>query len=247
MRRTPAIAVAGAAATFTLVFAACGERTAPLTAPHASLAAIASAACALDASGIYAQIALVFPAGNDRTAAEARFDNIDKLLERGSAGDSATAQDHALSLIEFTIRKYRADMLIAGTTTEDVGLLVNALLCYSGLPPNLDPNALGPDGAIALISPTTDTTLTTGTRWAGVDIDSGSVTRTVLVTITRVPPAGETLATNLDTYPLYYEFASLPATTFEDSIVVGVCQPEDLVLPDSVRDRLRLAHNVGPS
>jgi len=203
--------------------------------------------CTASSTDIYDLIDAIFPAGNDRTAAEARFDNIDKLLARGTAADSQTAKEHTLTLVAFTLNKYYGGRLLPQTppaTLEDAVMqLVNSWLCYAGLPTVPD-GALDPDGAIALIYPTTDSTVVTGSKQAGADFDSGSVSEPILVTISRIDPYTPPgpLATLLDQYPPFYEFHMSPQLpSFEIPVLVGVC-PQ---VPDqTVLDRVKLAHNV---
>jgi hypothetical protein len=124
-------------------------------------------------------------------------------------------------------------------------VLINGLLCYAGLPGTFDLGDLGPDGAWAVLTASTpDTTVTTGNLHAGVKVDSGSVTQTVLLTITRLPNSPGPLRTQLDQYPLFYEFSVTPNVPFAVPVLVGTCQSP--TLDTAVVKRLRIAHNVAP-
>ncbi len=244
MRRIPL----GVALSTALVLAACGEQTQRPVAPrpHADLAP-ATASCP-DTAGVDSLILTLFSGGN-LTAAQSRFDQILELLGPTPPGpDTATARSNTIDLIGYTLQKYQTGMLNGGSssaTQAAVVGLVNGLLCTSGLPQVFSLGDLGFDGAFAILTDTTpDTTIVTGTLHAGVHVDSGSVTQTVLLTITRLPDSPGPLLTQLDQYPLFYEFSITPSEPFQIPVTVGVCQAQNPAPPDPTR--LRIAHNVAP-
>jgi hypothetical protein len=247
MRRPPL----GVLLVATLAFAACGEPSDHALGPQvpaqpARPPLAADLAPCPTATGVDSQITALFSGGN-QTAALSKFANIVALLDSTPPGeDTATAQSHTLDLIGFTLQKYEAGTLNGGfsnDTQAQVVRLINGLLCFSGLPQGFSIGDLGSDGAWAILSSSTpDTTVTTGNLHAGLQVDSGSVTQTVLVTITRLPDSPGPLATQLDQYPLFYEFNVTPKVPFALPVLVGACQSQ--TLPDSVVQRLRIAHNV---
>jgi hypothetical protein len=251
MRRSPL----GVLLAATLVVTACGERTDHALGPQSvsqlarpPLAADVSPSCPADSATIVGWITNLFSGGN-QTAALSKFDQIMDLLGPTPPGpDTLAADSNTVDLIGWTLQKYQAGQLNSGTTAQQVVDLVNGLLCAAGLPYNFTPDNLSPDGAWALITTSTpDTTVTTGTLHAGVRVDTGSVTQTVLLTITPIttpyaPPAGP-LNTQLDQYPLFYKFTVTPDVPFTLPVLVGTCQSQSLA--QDVQDRLRIAHNVG--
>ncbi len=238
----------GIALAATLVIAACGEQANPTLGPRLPSRLRADVAPCPTASGVDSQITTLFSGGN-QTAALSKFANIVALLDSTPPGeDTATAQSHTIALIGFTLQKYEAGSLNGGTsstTQSEVVALVNGLLCFSGLPQTFLLADLGSDAAFAIITDSTpDTTVVTGTLHAGVHLDSGSVSQTVLLTIYRLPDSPPPLLTQLDQYPLFYEFTVTPNVPFTLPVLVGACQSQSI--PSDVQSRLRIAHNVAP-
>jgi hypothetical protein len=225
---------------------ACSDRPAEDSVAGPSFQNTASAC--LSSSAIEDGIRAIFPSGGDRSSALSRFRQIqNEVGTRPPGPDTATAQKHALSLVDFLLKKYQDGRLIGGQSVQTQAALaqvLNGILCTAGLEPVFGPGSLGPDGAAAFIYPTTpDTTVVTETEWAGVHIPAASVTVPTLVTIQRLPDFPGPLLTQLDQYPIYYEFHST-SSTFTNDVVVGICVADNVVPPDP--SRLRLAHNVAP-
>lgn len=206
-----------------------------------------SAACPSPDS-VRAIIRQLFPRGVDRNAALARFNSVVRALNKAPVPDTAGARSHAMTLIAFTIRKYEDGQLShrPGPPTPEqlLAAMVNGILCIIGLPQTVDEGALGDEGAIAVVTPASDTTVVTGSGEAGVDIDPGDVPTTTVITITRLPDDANPLLTPFDQYPMFFEFHASPAPAFNNPVVVGVCLPDGANPPDE--SRLRLAHNVAP-
>jgi hypothetical protein len=211
-----------------------------------SFQAVAAACPSPDS--VRALIRVLFPRGVDRNAALARFNSVVRAVNKSPVPDTAGARSHALSLIEFTLKKFEAGQLTSdpGPPTPEarVAATVNGILCLVGLPQTMDEGALGDDGAVAIVTPASDTSIVTETGWAGVDIDPGDVPTTTLITVTRLPDGANPLLTPFDQYPMFFEFHASPAPTFDNPVVVGVCLPDGVNPPDL--SRLRLAHNVAP-
>ena len=245
MRRTAVLFAAG-----TLLLAACADR--PPTAPEERAAPAfdntASSSSCISTDSIETLIRVLFPAGQDRRAALSRFRQIVRLVGPTNPGpDTASAQNHALQLVDFSLKKYFAGQLLGGQTTavaQNLATLLTGILCTVGLPP-FNPAALGLDGAAVVVSPTSPpTTIVTGTDWAGVHVNTGDVPQTTLITITRLPDFPGPLLTPFDQYPIYYQFEYNPGITFTEPVLVGTCLANSAAPPDL--SRLRLAHNVAP-
>ncbi len=189
----------------------------------------------------------VVPVGPALTAANSQITQMFKLFKANKVSDARATM---FSLVQSVLDGYYAGTLIGGQSPEtQVNLLtlINALFCTVGLPqPNLALGTLGPDGAIAVITPTSPTTLVrTGTQFAGVNVPGGSVPTTTIVSVSRLPDEPGPLLTSLDQYPAFYEFTSSPTVTFNQDVLVGVCQVANFTPPDY--SRLKVGHNVGTS
>ena len=248
MRRTPVSVLLSA----TLVLTACGEHTAT-TGPTAhvpgeAVMAESSAPCPT-ARTVVADIVALF-ARNAQAAALARYTAAVAVVgARPPVLHSPLAHKLVLDLISFVLQQYWAGKLNGGfssTTQQEVVQLVNGLLCWVGLPQNFTLANLSSDGASAVLTPSTpDTTVVTGSKQAGVEVDSGTVTQPVLVTIQRLPDSPGPLLTQLDQYPIYYQFTVTPDTgSLALPVTIGVCLASSATPPDPTR--LRVAHNVAP-
>ncbi len=242
MRRTAALFIVSAAVLVT----ACSDRSATDPAAPGIVAnnrGVAAPAGCPDDDEILILINQLFVGGH-RSAASAKFDQVMRFVGQGK---TAQAREHALSLVDFALKKYRSGSLQGGTSTATATRLVTFLsgvLCWAGLPP-FNPAALGLDGAAVVVSPgDPTTTIVTGTQWAGVEVVSGAVPQPTLITITRLPNTPGPLLTQFDQYPIYYEFSYNPGITFTVPVVVGTCLATGATPPDP--SRLRLAHNVAP-
>ena len=233
-----------------LVFASCGEQ-APTTSvvPHVSMQASSSAPACPTVRTVVAEIIALFARGH-QGAAMSRF-NAAALVFGGTTPVVHTAIGRKLTfdLIAFILKEYWEGDLNGGFSTEtqqQVVDLVNGLLCWLGLPQTFSLTNLGSDGVAAVVTPSSpDTTIVTGTKFAGTKVDSGSVTQPVLVTVKRLPDSPGPLLTQLDQYPIYYEFSVTPDTgSFVLPVTVGVCLASSATPPDPTR--LRVAHNVPP-
>jgi hypothetical protein len=240
------------------VLAACGEHS-PTTsvAPpppsvstlprNAATAATATATCPT-ARSLAADVVALF-AKNDKVAAAAQLSAAMVVIGTTPVLNSPLAQKLVLGFISFVLKRYWAGQLNGGmstTTQQEVVDLVNGLLCWIGLPQTFTLASLSSDGAAAVLTPSTpDTTVVTGTKFAGVHVDSGTVTQPVLVTITRLPDSSGPLLTHLDQYPIFYEFSVTPDTaSLAHLVTVGVCLANSAQPPNPTR--LRVAHNVAP-
>jgi len=188
------------------------------------------------------QIDNLFSIPGGQLIAEAKFNVIVLKL---AFGDQAGAQAVMFNLVDFTLQKYNAGLLIGGksdATQANVTALINSLYCIVGLtPPNIPAAALGPNGAAQVVAPTASSTVITQDQVAGIQVGQGSLPQTTVLTITR---AVLPLLYQGDQYPILYEFSTSPAVTLTAPQVVGVCIENDLTPPDP--NRLRVAHNIAP-
>ncbi|HXY19256.1 MAG TPA: hypothetical protein VEH83_04610 [Gemmatimonadales bacterium] len=251
MRRTPL----GVLLCATVLLASCGEQATRSLAPSVPAAAlpgaradaIATATCPT-ARSLAADVVALF-ATNDRVAAAASLSAAMVVVGTTPVLHSPVAQKFVLGFISFVLKKYWAGQLNGGfssTTQQEVVNLVNGLLCWVGLPQNFTLASLSSDGTAAVLTPSTpDTTVVTGSKTAGLKVDSGSVTQPVLVTIQRLPDSPGPLLTQLDQYPIFYQFTVTPDTgSFTLPVTVGLCLANGVTPPDPTR--LRVAHNVAP-
>ncbi|MEP6571340.1 MAG: hypothetical protein ABJD11_01550 [Gemmatimonadota bacterium] len=172
----------------------------------------------------------------------------DQMVLRVQGGDAAAAQAFAFAIVDQTLTAYHAGTLIGGNSSQtqtQVVSFVNGVFCVAGISSTLSLGALDPDGAAQVLTPSSPTTtVLTGTKFAGVQVGAGSVPEPTLLTITRLPDTPGPLLTPLDQYPLFYEFTTGPTVTFNQTVILGVCQPSNFTAPDPTR--LRVAHNIAP-
>ena len=230
-----------------LVAAACADRN--TTQPQEPSFQTVTAGSCPSFDVLSAAITALFPAGNDsRNSALSKLNQVQKFLTKKPAPDSASAKTHAFNLIQFALQKFDAGALNGGqspATQAALQALLNGVLCQVGLPPAFGTGSLGPDGAAALIFPTTgDTDVVTDTKFGGVHVPANNVTQPTLVVVQRLPDFPGPLLTQLDQYPLYYEYHVVPAGAFINDVTVGLCLAANAAPPDPTR--LRLAHNVAP-
>ncbi len=230
-----------------VLVAGCGEQSTPVAPAPEARVTTADGDC-ISPDSVRALIRAVFPAGQDRSSALSRFNQIVKLMDPTPPGpNEPQAQLHAINLVEFVLAKYYEDRLIGGrslATRELAAEMLNGILCTANLPAGFTAEALGDDGAAAVIQPNTDATIVTGNQFAGIDVDAGTVNSPVIITITRLPDSPGPLLTALDQYPLFYEYTVTPETAFNVDVLIGTCLAGGVTPPDP--SRLRLAHNVPP-
>ncbi len=201
-------------------------------------------AAAPTSNDIFAKINTLFPAGGLRTAARAQFTNIVRVYGHGQVAD---ARDKMFALVDFAFKKYYNHQLIgdqSATTQSNLRDLVVMLYQFVGLTaPNIPPGALGSDGAVAVVGPAGGL-VETGTKFAGVNFPAGALPQNVVVTINRDANQTNPLQTDLNQFPLFYDFATFPVVPhFGQPAVVGVCVLDQFI-PEGRGPFLRLAHNV---
>jgi hypothetical protein len=193
---------------------------------------------------IRAQITALFPRPVKLAVGQAFYLVIQAALAKNNV---PLAQQVMFAFLKYALYEYQHGGLIGGTsatTQANLTTLTTSLYCVVGLPaPVIPPSALGPDGAIAIVDPSSPTTtLVTATGTAGATIPAGAAPVQTIITINRLPDTPGPLLTPLDQYPAYYQYTASPPVTFSQDVIVGVCQVSSFLPPDFAR--LRIAHNV---
>ena len=194
---------------------------------------------------IRAQITALFPRPVKLAAGQAFYLVMQVALARK---DTSAARLVMFTFLKYTLFEYNRGGLIGGTsdaTKANLTTLTASLYCVVGLPaPVIPPAALGPDGAIGVVDPSSPTTMiVNGTQVAGVQVPAGATPTTTLITVTRLPNSPGPLRTPLDQYPAFYEYTASPPVTFTQNVTVGICQVADFLPPDF--SRLKVGHNLG--
>lgn len=219
-----------------VLLAACSDRvtTAPDTrvSPRFNLDPNAIACTDISPSEITGLIETVFGAGSpDANSALGKWNNIQK---QKADGNLALVVEKTWDLIDFIVTKQKQNKLPANASSERLG---RALFCFAGIDATL------PQTSNAWVVYTSDTsrTLVTADGHAGVRLTGQNVEATSLISIV---PSVDSLNTNLDKYPVVYEFSKYPSNTFTSGVVAAVCGAIDVNTPDSVLDQLVLGHNI---
>jgi hypothetical protein len=250
MRRSGLAAVITGA----LLVVACSDQpTAPAERPTTPPAPSFSVACADPPSTTCIQglIDALFRPGDNLKSANSFWNNIQTKVKQGTPKALADARAKATDLVNLGLKNFYANKLIGGmsaATGENLIALADAAYRFAGVTtnaPSIPPGALTADGAAAIITPGSPTTLViTGTKQAGILIPAGAAPTTTLVSIVRLPDSPGPLRTSLDQFPLFYHFASSPEVTFNVDVTGGICQSQ--TFDAETFAQLRLAHNVFP-
>lgn len=158
---------------------------------------------------------------------------------RGRRRDRIQARAHAI--VEWLLARQRAGTF-RGTDAQ-LAALINAIYCFAGID-----LSIGSASNTELILPSDEPqTVTTTDGAAGVQLPANPVTEPTLLTVTQLPDTFGTsglLDTKLDQYPgfLMITAQSEGNAPLAKPVVVGVCASG--VIPQAVRDRLRLGHGA---
>lgn len=198
--------------------------------------------------GLAIEAKKLFPAGTSQNQAIALAAEIE-----AASGDHATADALVFSLTTLTLAEYRAGKLgSSGTLSGDLSTFLRNAFEAAGLAiPPLRASSFGSEG-IAVVVDGSGGTFMTRTLRAGIVIPPGALERPVLLVADRLPdsaahaPGEGPLSTDLDQYPLFYDFSFTPATALTADGILGICLVSDPVsgyfAPDDVLGRLQLAH-----
>lgn len=217
------------------------EPTAP-TPPNPSFSASRSAS--LD-DQIERLIPQLFPRPGLVIAAFIRFEAIEFLLRKHK---TELAKKAALEFVAFAFQKYKNHQLIgdqSAATKTKLNTLVDLLFQFVGLgSAPLPPGALGPDGAVAIVGPSGGRVVTE-TQLAGTEIPAGALPQNVIVTISRSDNQINPLPTNLQQFPVFYEFKTFPEVPqFGVLVTVAVCVLDAALPVGFNKDNLRIAHQL---
>ena len=145
------------------------------------------------------------------------------------------------------------------TTEQALGELIVRLLDFVGLTSGpIPPGAFEDDGAFAFCGPG-GCVIVTGDGFAGVSVPPGALDHGLFIAISKLPNSPGPLPTDLDQYPLFYDFKILPeeelsetfeivgpAAAFNSDVSVALCvldnPPHPLGAPPDVVPNLALAH-----
>src|SRR2546422_557443 len=208
-----------------LFVAACTEQRSPLPTQAPSLDVSSSTRCdPTVATQIDIQIIALFPNKPSlRGAASSQFTNI----KRKCPTQIQVARDMTVDLAGFASKKYQSGQLTSGA--QAVSDFIDVLYQYVELDaPHISPDALGTSGGVAVIG-SGGGQFRTGEGLAGLLVPPGSVSSDHLFVITRQDEAARTntcLTTTLAQFPLCYDYAVFPGTTFNPPVTLVICQLE---------------------
>jgi hypothetical protein len=180
-------------------------------------------------------------------AAMAKFDQIAELYTSPPPYNMESVVSHTYDLINFILAKYDAGILNDPPGADGVTELVNLLYQYAGIDATLCD--IGADCDLGFYQPGSPAfTLMAPSGWASLEAPpgTGTVTLPTVLSLFRLTPDNDLstlyLETQLDQYPLQYEFNSSSGEEFLQNVKLTVCLADD-VFPPSL-SRLSLAHNV---
>lgn len=172
----------------------------------------------------------------DVNTIKGRLAQLDHAVSRGRLTE---AEGHATWVVQTTLRSSHAGTLHG--TPDDVRTFVNTVLCFAGIDIVVD----APDDSHLVLPTDGDQTLKNDVGTAGVVVPPGAVTEPTLIAIQLAPQGGDgPLDTKLDQYPGFIHIVKLSEndSPLTQPVIVGVCA--DGVIPQEVRDRLRLGHGA---
>ncbi|MGH7623833.1 MAG: hypothetical protein ACREOJ_00760, partial [Gemmatimonadaceae bacterium] len=176
------------------------------------------------------------------------------MLNDLAAGNTAQAVTDMFKVWDFTVKSYYAGTLNGGNSpsTQTATLAFGkALYCLVGLDGSgltLSTTSLGPNNVVQVVFPSTsDQTVVTGSKHAGVMIPGNTLTQPVTISVSLVPgtftfPLGP-LNTKLDQYGDFFEFTVVPVQAFNTPVTAAACI--HTTGGDTPPSSVDLAHNVG--
>jgi hypothetical protein len=228
-----------------LVLAACGE--VPTVAGDGALQRTSAAASIVpgtctNLTALNALAATLFtPTSSPNiNSVKGKLKNLDGLVRRGKIED---AKRHASEIVAFTLLKHNQGGL-AGTA-EQVEAFTDAVLCFAGFDLDVDE----PTDSYFILPSDEPQVVTNSTGTAGIAFDANPVAEPTLVQFALIEdvypaPGAGPLDTKLDQYPGFILITKTSETNapLTKPAVVGVCATG--VIPQEVRDRLRLGHGA---
>ncbi len=181
-------------------------------------------------------IAIISHNNEDMRSVVARLGDLNEDVR---ARRQARIKERAHALVEFLLKRYQAGKF-RGTDAQ-FAALINAIYCFAGIDIDIET----PKNT-ELILPSDQPQVVVATNGqAGVQLPANPVSEPTLLTIEQVttpPTNGGFLQTKLDQYPgfLLVTKQSENDAPLAKPVVVAVCASG--VIPQAVRDRLRLGH-----
>lgn len=166
-----------------------------------------------------------------------KIKNLDQQVKRGRI---AQAQAQAHEIVAFTLKKNSQRSL--GGTDEQLDAFLEGIYCYAGIDVDIEE----PDNTFLIMPSDLPQIVTDTTGTGGISFDANPVFEPTLIEFALLPedysPGGGPLDTKLDQYPGFLQITKTSATDapLAKPAVVGVCATG--VIPQEVRDRLRLGH-----
>lgn len=218
--------------------AACADQPLPVG-PQGRPTQVASAGPTCDpglASTIRTEITTLFGKSGGQSALS-QFRNIERTCP------DAESQSKAIEFVQYTAEKFQEGQLTSAATTATAAQLLNDVLTFVGLSAGIPGGALGPQGVIAEVLPSTDVqVLSTGDGRAGVSLPAGAVSQPVILAIAPTADQTDPLpgANGLPHFPPFYDFVVSPAVPFVLPVTIGICVSYGSA-SQGVLDRLQLA------
>jgi hypothetical protein len=203
------------------------------------------------ADSLQQQVEVLFPAGATRDQASALAGQVTAAAE---TGDAAAAQASVFDLAELTLAEFYVGRLLPAAAQQPAAIdeLLTDAFDLAGLPdPGLQASHFTDEGLLAVVR-TAGGTFATATRRAGIEIPAAAVPQTALLLLRRLADSSQyapregPLPTDLDQYPLFYDFSFTPEIELTADAIIGICQfadPASAYYPaDCIFARLQLAH-----
>lgn len=203
------------------------------------------------ADSLQQQVEALFPAGATRDQASTLAGQVTTAAE---AGDDAAAQAGVFDLAELTLAEFYAGRLLPAAAQQPAAIdaLLTDAFDLAGLPdPGLQAAHFTDEGLLAVVR-AAGGTFTTATRRAGIEIPVDAAPQTALLALRRLADSSQyapregPLPTELDQYPLFYDFSFAPDLELSADAIIGICQfadPASAYFPaDGIFARLQLAH-----
>lgn len=196
----------------------------------------------------------LFPTGL-QTSLGTRWETVKKDYDAGKVLDAKQRMFELVRWIE-SKKGHMTDPQTGETATTAAARLVSYMVLYVYQGPSTPAPTynLGADATFEVVDPAEDDTVTTPAFRAGLNVDPGTFTEPVVVTITQNPNpypdnCSGPLTTTLCQYPRFYDFSITPKLSAQHPIHIAVCHLHEsdprgpLDVPHgTLHDRLRLAH-----
>jgi len=169
--------------------------------------------------------------GGSATGAQPLLARLDTLKGYVQQGDSAGAQASARSIVA-SLQQQAMQATLPGKPAA-INAFIGSVLCYAGLSQNT-----------YLVQPSADTQVVMSSSGnSGVLLGPGAVGVPTMLTINELDPNGPSgLDTKLDKYPTFITISS--SSPLMKPVVVAVCIPASLQVPEDVFQRLRIGHQA---